>query len=505
MKCVIFQIWKEAVTMSETLTKLKHYKMYINGEFKDSTSGKLLTVINPSTGEQISTVPSATREETQEAIDDAYEAQKTWKMVPAATRGQYLHDLATEIRNQKDHLVALLQEEQGKIKSLATTEIMFSADYFDYMGSAARTYEGEILQSDNAHENIMITKQPIGVAAGILPWNFPFFLIARKMGPALVTGNTIVLKPSSDTPNLALEFAKIVDKIGIPKGVVNFVSGPGSVVGDELSHNKKIGIISLTGSVGSGKRVMAAAATHMAKVSLELGGKAPAIVCSDADIDLAVQSIIDSRVDNNGQLCNNCERVYVQEDVATEFIDKLTKKMAAIKVANPISDKNSGMGPLINQAALDKVDGMVKRAVEAGGKVTTGGHKIEIEKGFYYAPTVIVNVKQNSEIVQDEIFGPVLPIVTFKTLDDAIEMANDSDFGLTSSIFTENLDTASRAANELEDGETYINRFNFEAMNGSHSGWKESGIGGDDGRHGIEEFLNTHVIYLQGHPEKAQS
>lgn len=178
--------------------------------------------------------------------------------------------------------------------------------------------------------------------------------------------------------------------------------------------------------------------------------------------------------------------------------------MSKITVGNVMKDENVGMGPLINQEALDKVSGMVDRAVQAGGKVTAGGHKLNIENGFYYEPTVITNVKQDSEIVQDEIFGPVLPVLTFKTLDDAIEMANDSDFGLTSSIYTENLDNAMRAANELEDGETYINRFNFEAMNGSHSGWKESGIGGDDGRHGIEEFLNTHVIYLQGHPEKAE-
>ncbi|WCJ51534.1 aldehyde dehydrogenase [Lentilactobacillus buchneri] len=459
--------------MAQNAVALKHYQMYINGKFMDSKSGNEITVLNPSTGEKISTVPAATREEAKEAIDAAYESEKSWKKVPAATRGQYLHDVATEIRNEKDHLVEMLQEEQGKIKSLATTEIMFSADYFDYMGSAARTYEGEILQSDNKNENIMIAKQPIGVAAGILPWNFPFFLIARKMGPALVTGNTIVMKPSSDTPNLGLEFAKIVEKVGIPKGVVNIISGRGSVVGDELTKNKKIGI-------------------------------APAIVCKDADIDLAVQSIIDSRVDNNGELCNNCERVYVQEDVADEFIKKLSDKMSKITVGNVMKDENVGMGPLINQEALDKVSGMVDRAVQAGGKVTAGGHKLNIENGFYYEPTVITNVKQDSEIVQDEIFGPVLPVLTFKTLDDAIEMANDSDFGLTSSIYTENLDNAMRAANELEDGETYINRFNFEAMNGSHSGWKESGIGGDDGRHGIEEFLNTHVIYLQGHPEKAE-
>lgn len=492
------------MSQSQNSVSLKHYQMYINGEFRDSASGNLITVTNPATGEPISTVPSATLAETREAIDAAYEAQKTWKKVPAATRGQYLHDCATEIRKDQDHLIAMLQEEQGKIKSLATTEILFSADYFDYMASAARTYEGEIVQSDNPNENIMIAKQPIGVAAGILPWNFPFFLIARKMGPALVTGNTIVMKPSTDTPNLGLEFGKICDRVGIPKGVVNIVTGPGAVIGDELSKNKKIGIISLTGSVNSGTRVMAAAATHMAKVSLELGGKAPAIVCKDADIDLAVQAIIDSRIDNNGQLCNNCERIYVQEDVAEEFTQKLATKMAAVTVGDPMADESVGMGPLINQAALDKVAGMVDRAVQAGGKVVAGGHVLNIANGFYYEPTVITNVTQDSEIVQDEIFGPVLPVLTFKTLDDAINMANDSDFGLTSSIFTQNLDNAMRAANELEDGETYINRFNFEAMNGSHSGWKESGIGGDDGKHGIEEFLNTHVIYLQGHPEKAQ-
>lgn len=483
---------------------MKHYQMYINGQFKDSESGKEITVINPATGEKISTVPSATKEEAQFAVDVAYKAQKDWKKIPAPARGQYLHDLATKIREDKDTLVHLLQEEQGKIKSLAETEILFSADYFDYMAAQSRTYEGEILQSDNPNESIMISKQPIGVAAGILPWNFPFFLIARKMAPALVTGNTIVLKPSSDTPNIALEFAKLVDQVGLPAGVVSFITGPGSQVGNELSHNDKVGIISLTGSFEAGKGVMEGAATHMAKVSLELGGKAPAIVCSDADIDSAVQAIVDSRVDNNGQLCNNVERVYVQESVADEFEEKLAQKMSEVTVGDPLKDKEIGMGPLINQAALDKVDQMVKNAVSAGGKILTGGHRIEIENGFYYEPTVITNVEQKSEIVQKEIFGPVLPVLRFKTLDEAIEMSNDSEFGLTSSIYTKNLNNAYRASTELEFGETYINRFNFEAMNGYHSGWKNSGVGGDDGRHGLEEFLNMHVVYLQGHPEDSQ-
>ncbi|MDN2453159.1 aldehyde dehydrogenase [Lactobacillus sp. UCMA15818] len=480
---------------------IKHFKMYINGKFQDSESGKVLTVINPATGEKISTVPNATRKEAQFAIDMAETAQKKWKKLPAPTRGKYLQKCAEEIRKNKDNLVYILQEEQGKIKSLAETEVLFSADYLDYMAAQARTYEGEILQSDNIDENILIAKQPIGVAAGILPWNFPFFLIARKMGPALVTGNTIVLKPSSDTPNVALEFAKIVDKVGIPAGVVNFITGPGTQVGDEISHNHKIGIISLTGSVEAGKNVMEGAATHMAKVSLELGGKAPAIVCSDADIDLAVQAIIDSRIDNNGQLCNNVERIYVQEKISKEFTEKLAQKMSKVIVGNPLKNKKAEMGPLINQIALDKVDAMVQKTVKEGGRIIAGGHRVKIENGFYYEPTVIINVKQNSEIMQKEIFGPVLPILTFKTLSEAIELANDSEFGLASSIFTKDLNNTLRAVKELEFGETYVNRFNFEAMNGFHSGWRNSGLGGDDGRHGLEEFLNTHVIYLKAHPE----
>lgn len=487
------------------MAELKHYQMYINGKFVESSNKKTLTVLNPATGEPISTVPSASHEDVQAAIDGSFKAQKEWKNVPAPTRGAYLHKIADQIRINEDDLIHALQEEQGKIYDAAKVEIEFSADYLDYMGSAGRTYEGEILQSDNPNENIMIAKQPIGVTAGILPWNYPFFLVVRKLGPALVTGNTVIIKPSSDTPNIGLMFAKLVDQVDLPAGVAQFVTGPGSVVGDELSKNHKIGEISLTGSVAAGTQVMAAAAGHLARVSLELGGDAPAIICKDADIDAAVQGVIDSRVDNNGQLCNNTERVYVQESIADEFTEKLTQKMAAVTVGDPLKDKSVLMGPLINQAAVDKVDKMVQQAVKDGGEITTGGHKPDdLASGFYYLPTVIKNCRQDMQIVKEEIFGPVLPIVTFKTLKEAVEMANDSELGLTSSIWTQSVENAQYAANQLEDGETYINRFNFEAMQGFHAGWKESGVGGSDGRHGIEEYLNTHVIYLQGHPDKLQ-
>lgn len=483
-------------------TDVKQYQMYINGEFVNASSGEVIRVLNPATEEVVSEVPSCSREEVQETIEYAEAAQKDWKKKPAAERAKYLTRLAEEIRKNKDFLARVISEEQGKILALSTTEVEFTADYIDYMAGSARTYEGEILQSDRPNENIMIFKEPIGVVAGLLPWNFPFFLVARKAAPALVTGNTIVIKPSSDTPNNAMEFAKLVDKVGIPKGVFNIVTGPNSNIGNELASNEKIGLVSLTGSVNAGVSVMKAAAENVTKVSLELGGKAPAIVAEDADIDLAVKAIVDSRIINTGQVCNCAERVYVHENIADVFIEKVVEVMKNVKYGNPLQDETVDMGPVTTKRGLETIEAMVNRAVEEGAQVLTGGKRADVTSGYYYEPTVLVNVKQDSQIIQEEVFGPVLPIMTFKDLDEAIELANDCQYGLTSSIFTQNLDTAMRAANELLFGETYINRENFEAIQGFHAGRKKSGIGGADGKHGLEEFLQTHVVYLQHNPNK---
>jgi lactaldehyde dehydrogenase/glycolaldehyde dehydrogenase len=343
---------------------------------------------------------------------------------------------------------------------------------------------------------------PIGVAAGILPWNFPFFLIARKMAPALVTGNTIVIKPSSVTPNNAYEFAKIVAKTSLPNGVINIITGQGATVGNALASNPKVGIVSLTGSAEGGIAVMKAAAENVTKVSLELGGKAPAIVMADADLDLAAKAIYDSRIDNNGQLCNNVERVYVQESVADEFIEKITNLFKNIKIGDSLTEADIDMGPLVSKQQIEHVDAAVKKAVKDGAKLVFGGKPADLGKGYYYEPTILINCRQDTDIMQKEIFGPVLPIATFKDLDEAIELANDCEYGLTSSIYTQNLDVAMRAANEIKFGETYINRENFEAMQGFHAGCRKSGIGGADGKHGLEEYLQTHVVYLQYNQHK---
>ncbi len=470
--------------------------MYINGQFTESETQEWMDVTNPSTDEVISQVPKATKNDVVRAIDAADAAQSAWEETPAVERGRYLHAIADGIRAEADSIARLISEEVGKTLELSTVEVNFTADYLDYMAEWARRYEGEIIQSDRDNENIFVFKRAIGVTTGILPWNFPFFLIARKMAPALITGNTIVVKPSVESPNNAIAFTKIVDKAGLPKGVYNLVTGRGGEVGNELASNPKVGMVSLTGSVPAGQKVMEAAAENIIKVSLELGGKAPAIVMADADLDLAVKAIVDSRVINTGQVCNCAERVYVHESIKDEFTARLVEAMKAVKYGNPLVDTGIHMGPLINKAAQDSVQQKVDRAVEEGAKILLGGKKVE-GTGSFFEPTVIADATNKMEIVQDEIFGPVIPIVTFATLDEAIELANDSEFGLTSSLYTQNLNVAMKVIKRLKYGETYINRENFEAMQGFHAGWRKSGIGGADGKHGLNEYLQTQVVYLQ--------
>lgn len=476
---------------------MKKCQMFINGEFIPSDSRRIVEVINPATEQSISHIPQGTRHDVDLAVAAAEQAQKTWSKLPAIARASFLREISAKIRDNLTHLAAVIAEEQGKILPLATVEVNFTADYIDYIADFARKYEGEIIQSDRPNENIFLYKMPIGVVAGILPWNFPFFLIARKMAPALVTGNTIVIKPSNETPNNAFEFAKLVAETSLPKGVFNLVSGAGAEVGNALAGHPKVGMVTFTGSLTGGIEVMKAAAENVTKVSLELGGKAPAIVMADADLDMAVKAIHASRVINTGQVCNCAERVYVHEAIADKFIEKMTLALQNTKYGNPLTDADLDMGPLVSKRQLEQVDSAVKKAVSEGARIVTGGKIAQRSPGFHYEPTLLVNCRQDMDIMQEEIFGPVLPLMTFKDLDEAIELANDCQYGLTSSIYTQNLDIAMRACNEIKFGETYINRENFEAMQGFHAGWRKSGIGGADGKHGVEEFLQTRVVYLQ--------
>ncbi|MCL4402781.1 MAG: aldehyde dehydrogenase [Acidobacteria bacterium] len=477
---------------------MKEYGNFINGRFTTPDgSQERIEVKNPSTGEVIATVPESTPAEIEAAFAAAKAAQTEWAARPAVERAKALHTIAARVRENTERIARVVTEEQGKILGLARVEAAFTADYFDYMAEWARRIEGEILESDRPGETILLFRQPIGVIAGILPWNFPFFLIARKTAPALVTGNTIVIKPSEETPINAALFCELIADLGLPPGVINIVHGRGPTVGQALAGSPVAGMVSFTGSVQTGCAIMAAAASNITKVNLELGGKAPAIVMADADIDLAVRAVKASRVINSGQVCNCAERVYVQAKIAGEFTEKLSQAMKETRFGNPLEDESVEYGPLINEGGFRKVERLVSTALKQGATVVTGGSRGPGEGGYYYQPTVLADCRQDMDIIRNETFGPVVPLVTFDDLDQAIQYANDSDYGLTSSIYTRDLNVALKACQQIRFGETYINRENFEAMQGFHAGWRKSGIGGADGKHGLYEFTQTHVVYLQ--------
>lgn len=478
---------------------MKDLKMYIGGKFvAESHSKQWIDVLNPSTEEVISRQPAGDEYDTDQALKAARAAQGAWSATPAVERAKYLNRIADGIRRRNDEFVDIIMREQGKTLSWAQTEVAVTAEYFDYMATFARHIEGEVIPSDRRGETIILTKRPIGVVGGILPWNFPFFLIARKAGAAMIAGCTIVIKPSQLTPENCTTFAEVADEAGVPAGVINIVTGRGSVVGDHIASSPLIDIVSVTGSVGAGQSIMAAASKNITKVSLELGGKAPAIVFPDADLEKAAQWILDSRIGNNGQICNNAERVYVHKDIKKEFTDILLKKFQAVKVGDPCADHTVDMGPLVEKRALESVEAKVAKAIQQGAKVLCGGQRVGT-KGYFYPATLLDCCTQQMDIVHEETFGPVLPIVEFTDTDQVIAWANDVEYGLASSVFTSNIDTAAKVCRNLQFGETYVNREHFEAMQGFHAGIKKSGIGGADGKHGIDEYLVTHVTYLDTH------
>ncbi|MDR1763905.1 MAG: aldehyde dehydrogenase [Dysgonamonadaceae bacterium] len=476
---------------------MKTYQQFINGSLVDSHSKEWIEVENPYTGEIIARAPKGDDADAHAALDAAKKSQKAWAAQTAAYRAGYLKKMSELIRAHRVELATLLAQEQAKIIGLAQVEIDFTADYFEYYAGWARIYEGEIINSDRFNENIFLFRKPIGVVAGICPWNFPFFVMARKVAPALLTGCTIVLKPSSNTPCTTFEFAKLVATLDLPKGVLNFVSGSGKTLGNTLVTSPITDMVTLTGSVEAGQEIISASAKNVTKVSLELGGKAPAIVFADADIDIAVKGVTDSRVIYSGQVCNCAERCYVHKSIYDKFIDRLTASFKAVKYGDPF-DAQTVYSSQIDKAQQSKIDEMVVRAKAAGAQVVTGGSKTTDKgKGYFYEPTIIVGAKQDSEIVQKEVFGPVLPVLPFSDYEEAIALANDCEYGLTSSVFTTNINTVMQSIKDLSFGETYVNREHFEGMQGFHAGWRKSGIGGADGKHGLMEYLQSQVAYIQ--------
>lgn len=469
---------------------------FVSGKKIDSRFD-MMPVLNPSSGDVISEMPVSPASVVDEAVAAAKKAQVEWGRRPAIERAAVLRAIAAKMRTKVDPIARIISQEQGKVLGLAQVEVQFAANYLDYMAEWARRIDGEIIESDRAGENIFLFRKPIGVIGAILPWNFPFFLIVRKLGPSLITGNSIVIKPSEETPINAAAFIDLLEGLDIPDGLINFVYGTGAGVGEAISGHPDVGMISFTGSAATGSRIMATAAKNITKVNLELGGKAPALVLRDADIGKAAKLIAASRCLNSGQVCNAPERVYVERPVVDQFVEAVTEAMKATRVGDPLGASEIDMGPIINKAGVEKIQQLIDQAVASGAEVRTGGKANPEGAGNFFQPTVISGCDQNMDLMRKEIFGPVLPIKVVENLDEALELANDAEYGLTSSVYTESLPQALKAARELSFGETYINRENFEAMQGFHAGNRKSGIGGADGRHGVLEHTSTQVVYIQ--------
>jgi lactaldehyde dehydrogenase/glycolaldehyde dehydrogenase len=402
------------------------------------------------------------------------------------------------ITADSERLARLVVQEQGKPLVEARGEIAGTAGFFEYFTTFARAPLGEIVASDNRDEDIWIRNVPFGVVVGIIPWNYPAALFARKVAPALMAGNTIVVKPHEDTPLSALALAKICEEAGVPPGVVNVVTGAGTVVGEALVRDEITQLVTVTGSVRAGRQILAAAAENITVVSLELGGKAPFIVMDDANLDLAVRNALHARFVNCGQVCTCNERTYVHRRVYDQFVERYVAAAGKLRLGDPMRT-DIDLGPKVNLAELEKLERMVARAQEQGAQVALGGKRpdgAEFQRGFWYAPTVLTNVRNDMDIMQQEIFGPISPIMAFDDFEEAIALANDSKYGLTAYLFTDDLKRMMRAVQAIRFGEVYINRIGPEQFQGFHTGYRLSGMGGDDGRHGFEHYFRKKTVYV---------
>ncbi|GGA14650.1 aldehyde dehydrogenase [Dyella caseinilytica] len=473
---------------------MRNERNFIDGVFVDAGGEPPIPVYNPATGACIAEIDAASPTQVLDAVAVAARAQREWGRLPAIERANYLRKLADAMVTNASAIGAALASESGKSLADASNEAVYAAEITRYHAEWARRIEGEVIPSDSADETILLQREPIGVVACLIPFNYPVYTLMRKIAPALITGNTVVVRPSNNTPLCAFEIARVVEQAGLPPGVVNVVA---------MQHEKAallctqpaVGMITLTGSVGVGRAVLEYCKANIAKPSLELGGKTPAIIEPDADLEQAASAIAASKATHCGQLCTAIERVYVHTSVHDRFLALLREKFAAIRIGDRAEDP-SRMGPLVSDRARREVHAKVTRAIAEGASLEAGGVMPE-GSGFFYPATLLSHCRQDMEIVQEEIFGPVLPVLRYDALDEALQMANDHQFGLSSVLYTENYRTALKVANRIEAGELYVNRTPADPYQGFHAGWKRSGLGGDDGKHGMLEFTQTRLVVMR--------
>ncbi|HEY7801682.1 MAG TPA: aldehyde dehydrogenase family protein, partial [Dehalococcoidia bacterium] len=448
------------------------------------------------------TIPWGDAEDARKAIDAARAAfdAGTWSKAPATQRAQVLRAIAAKIREQLLPLARLLSKEVGKPTNMAIAEVAMAADVYDYYAGLALDITGDAITNFTPDAVGLTVHEPVGVVGVITPWNFPVLLISWKLAPALAAGCTIVAKPSEFTAGTTFELGRIITEAGASAGVMNVVTGPGNVVGAELAASPKVDKVAFTGSTAVGKTIMQAASGNLKKISLELGGKSPNVVFADANVDQAVGGSFFGIYLNTGQVCQAGSRLLVQESVKDEFMAKLTAFTKTVKVGNP-EDPSTTMGPVINEAQLEKVVRYVHAGEAEGASMICGGGRLTgdaYDHGLFVQPTIFDNVKNSMKIAQEEIFGPVLSVITFKDADEALRIANDTIYGLAAAVWTKNIDTAFKMAKGLQAGTVWVNAYHSAGLPYMpYGGYKQSGIGRELGHEGLEEYMETKAVQIK--------
>ncbi len=477
-------------------------QMFIGGEWVGSRNGDLIEVVNPATGEAVDTAPRATVEDARDAVDAAHAAFEQWSEWPQGRRADVLRRAVELFRANEKELANLLTREQGKPLREAILEIRRFAHTIEYYAGLGKNIRGGYIPQIDDNKYGLIVRRPLGVVAAIVPWNFPVSLMGNKIGPALLCGNTMVIKPAETTPLTDLRVVGLFQEAGLPKGVLNVVTGQGSVVGEELVTNEKVRKIGFTGSTEVGRRVMASAAQTIKRVTLELGGSDPMIVCDDADIDEAVKAAAVGRFFNCGQACLAIKRLYLFDSIADDFIEKLVSRVKKLKVGDGLAE-GTMVGPLHSKGQREEIESQVQDAVDRGARVLAGGEPLRggsYDSGHFYAPTLLADVPEDARVAHEEVFGPALPIFRVGNIDEAIRKANDSIFGLGSSVWTNDLNRATRAAERLEAGMTWVNSAQIIFDELPFGGLKQSGYGKEHGTEALEFYTETKSVIFATKP-----